>query len=388
MSREQRASGASPFPDKLPALTSVRFLLAIGVVLFHYQLQWPWDAMAHTGLLDRARLGVDVFFILSGFVLTHAYRQALEAGRLHYGRFLVARFARIYPAHLAVLFFVLLMVGSARVLGAEFDADLYNPMGLLTTILLIHAWLPEVVTAEWNGPSWSLSAEWFAYLAFPAFAWIGLRLRGRPWSLLGLVALLFLALDAFYRAVFGDIVVHAELSMGILRILPEFLYGVALYRLGEQVQLGRRFTVWFATLWGLLLLLLMHLKADDRIVVAAAGPLILSLALLSKVAAERALARPWMLAAGEASYALYLVHMPILIGWKGVNSILTGRPSSYVFDWWEIGSLLALSLAAAFAVHYLFEGPARRWIRTRADRFWPEPAPRLAVASGSPTSDV
>ena len=148
MSREQRASGASPFPDKLPALTSVRFLLAIGVVLFHYQLQWPWDAMAHTGLLDRARLGVDVFFILSGFVLTHAYRQALEAGRLHYGRFLVARFARIYPAHLAVLFFVLLMVGSARVLGAEFDADLYNPMGLLTTILLIHAWLPEVVTAE------------------------------------------------------------------------------------------------------------------------------------------------------------------------------------------------------------------------------------------------
>lgn len=49
--------------------------------------------------------------------------------------------------------------------------------------------------AEWNGPSWSLSAEWFAYLTFPAFAWAGLKLRRRPILLLALTALIFLALD-------------------------------------------------------------------------------------------------------------------------------------------------------------------------------------------------
>ncbi|WP_293385219.1 acyltransferase [Phenylobacterium sp. SCN 70-31] len=180
---EAREAGGV-FPADLPALTSVRFLLALGVVLFHYQLQWPWDAMSSTGFFDRARLGVDAFFILSGFVLTHAYRDAIAGNRMNYGRFLIARFARIYPAHLAVLAFVLVMVTTASLVGAEFDRNLYNPAGLVTTLLLVHAWLPEVVKAEWNGPSWSLSAEWFAYLAFPVFAWIGLKLRRRPMLLL------------------------------------------------------------------------------------------------------------------------------------------------------------------------------------------------------------
>jgi len=68
--------------------------------------------MASTGIFNRAGLGVDAFFILSGFVLTHAYRQALEDGQLNYRRFLAARFARVYPAHIAVLGFVLVMVGA------------------------------------------------------------------------------------------------------------------------------------------------------------------------------------------------------------------------------------------------------------------------------------
>ncbi|QLQ13032.1 MAG: acyltransferase [Brevundimonas sp.] len=54
-------------------LTSVRILLALGVVLFHYQLQWSLTDDGHSGLLNRARLGVDAFFILSGFILTHVY---------------------------------------------------------------------------------------------------------------------------------------------------------------------------------------------------------------------------------------------------------------------------------------------------------------------------
>src|SRR5690606_17191169 len=58
-----------PFPDVLDPLTGVRFFLALGVVLFHYQLYWTLPHEA-AGLLDRARLGVDVFFILSGFILT------------------------------------------------------------------------------------------------------------------------------------------------------------------------------------------------------------------------------------------------------------------------------------------------------------------------------
>lgn len=384
----QPGGGRPDFPNDLPALTSVRFFLALGVVLFHYQLQWPWPSMEYTGLLDRARLGVDVFFILSGFVLTHAYRRALDEGRLNYRRFLVARFARIYPAHLAVLAFVLVMVGAASAVGAEFDRNLYNPAGLLTTLLLVQAWGPEVITAEWNGPAWSLSAEWFAYLLFPAFAWIGLRLRNRPVVLLALTAVVFAAVDQLYRALFDDTVVHAEANLGVLRIIPEFLYGIALYRLGEPLRPSRRAAVAGASVSALLLLSLMHFKADDRLVVVAAGPLVLALALLSRTASEGVLAQRWLRESGEASYALYLVHFPLLIAWKGVVSVLTGKPSNYVFAWWEIGCLLALTLAAAFALHYLIERPARRRIRSWADRVLPESVSKAAMTPGSQPPDV
>ncbi|WP_370526559.1 acyltransferase family protein [Caulobacter sp. RHG1] len=363
----------------------MRFLLALGVVLFHYQLQWSWNASAWTGLFNRTQYGVDIFFILSGFVLTHAYRQPLAEGTLDYRRFLVARIARIYPTHLLVLAFVLVMVGLAVLVGADFDQRLYNPLGLLITVLLVHAWLPETVPAEWNGPSWSLSAEWFAYLAFPAFAWIGVALARRPWWLLGLSGLIFLAAELSYQAMFGQTVVHAQANLGVLRIAPEFLYGIGLYRLGQTLRPTRIQAIVAAWLSATALLLMMHFGADDRLVVAAAGPLILALALLSTARADRPVSRPWMLAAGEASYALYLLHMPLLIGWKGVVSILTARPSTYLLSAWEVACLLILSTAAALAIHHYFEAPVRGRLRREADRLWPATSAHAAkVASPDP----
>lgn len=388
MGRDTQRGDLTAFPPDLPALTSVRLFLALGVVLFHYQLQWPWETLTVTGVLDRARLGVDAFFILSGFVLTHAYRVALDGGSFSYGRFLVARFARIYPAHLAILLFVVVMVFGARLVGAEFDRNFYNPLGLISTLLLVHAWLPEFVTAEWNGPSWSLSAEWFAYLAFPIFAWIGLKLRHRPAALLALAAAIFVGLDLFYQAAFGKIVVQAEASMGILRIIPEFLYGVALYRLGERTHVEKRAAIALAWLLAASLLLLMHFEADDRVVVVMAGPLMLALALLSKTDAVGPLGAPVLLLGGEASYALYLAHMPILIAWKGIVSALRGIDSHYTLAWWEVGCLLVISIAAAVALHLLVEGPARRWIRQRAGQFGSPLDRGTRISAGSQPPDV
>lgn len=379
---------SSLFPDALPALTTVRFALALGVVFFHYQLQWAWNAESVTGLLDRARLGVDIFFILSGFVLTHAYRKQIASGHVPYIRFLISRFARIYPAHLVVLFFVVFMVGVASALGADFDTNFYNPVGFVLTLFLVHAWGPEWVKAEWNGPSWSLSAEWFAYLAFPAYAKLGFVLRDRPWLLLALAAGLFFALDRLYFGFYADTVVHAEARFGILRIIPEFLYGVALYRIGERLRVSRALAVGSAIVTTVVLLALMHVSADDRLVVVAAGPMLLALALLSKAGADAPLARPWMLAAGEASFSLYLVHMPLLIGWKGVHSALTGRPSSYVFDWWEVGALLILTVAVAFLLHFLVEAPARGWIRNHFARGRRESVASVKMPAGSQPPDV
>lgn len=156
-----------PFPDVLDQLTGVRFFLALGVVLFHFQLYWTLPAES-AGLLNRARLGVDVFFILSGFILTHVYLQGDRAP--NYGRFLAARLARIYPAHLFILLAMLGLVLIAPVFGVGLEPGRFNPVDFAGTLLLVQAWFPRESMALWNGPAWSLSAEWFAYLAFPAYA--------------------------------------------------------------------------------------------------------------------------------------------------------------------------------------------------------------------------
>lgn len=356
---------ASGFPDRLPALTSVRFLLALGVVLFHYQLNIVSEGGTGVSLIERARLAVDFFFILSGFVLAHVYGGQVRDGVYSHRRFLIARLARIYPAHIAMLAFMALLALGAVVLGQPFDGQSYSLPGWLSAAALTHAWFPATVPNEWNGPSWSLSAEWAAYLAFPLFAFVGLRRGRNPWAVLTLALALFVAIDAFYRWRFGEILTHAELILGVLRIVPEFLYGIALYQLGARLRPGP-WTARVAAFGSVAaLLLLMGLSADERITVGVTGLVILSLALLARSGSDRAFAHPVALEAGEASYALYLVHLPLLIVWKNGMAMLLGVDSSYRMAVWEAGVLLAITIAAAFALHAFWERPARRWVRRR-----------------------
>ena len=352
----------APFPDVLDPLTSVRFFLALGVVLFHFQLYWTLPAES-AGLLNRARLGVDVFFILSGFILTHVYLQG--NGAPDYKRFLAARFARIYPAHLFILLAMLGLVLIAPMVGVGLEPGRFNPADFAGTLLLVQAWFPRETMALWNGPAWSLSAEWFAYLVFPAYAAVALRLRSRPWVLIALAALLFVALDAFYRAQFGRVLPRAEDSLGILRILPEFLYGIGLYYLGQRWVLSPRMVVIAALGTTAVLLVLMQAGADDRVIVAASGPFILSLALLAKPPVTTFLSHPIALFAGEASFALYLVHIPILMVWRNAVQAVAGWPGDYRMGVGELSGLLVLTLAAAAAIHVFVEQPGRRWLRSK-----------------------
>lgn len=350
------------FPDVLDPLTGVRFFLALGVVLFHYQLYWTLPAES-AGLLNRARLGVDVFFILSGFILTHVYLQGDRP--LDYRRFLAARFARIYPAHLFILLAMLGLVLAAPLFGIGLEPGRFNPTDLAATLLLVQAWFPRETLVLWNGPAWSLSAEWFAYVAFPAYAAVAVRLRRSPWVLIALSALLFIALDTVYRVKFGRVLPRAEDSMGILRIVPEFLYGIGLYHLGQRWTLSARLSVVGALAATASLLVLMQIGADDRIIVAVAGPFILSLALLAKADVRTFLSHPAALFGGEASFALYLVHIPVLMVWRNAAQALAGWSGDYRMGVAELTAMLALTLVAAAAIHVFVEQPGRRWLRKR-----------------------
>src|SRR5579862_660023 len=172
-----RQSAAMQGPANLKPLTSLRFVAAMWVVLFHY---WPHLAVAGTPpLVAKGYLGVECFFVLSGFILCHVYLPSFEAGRFKYGDFLWARIARIYPLHIATLVAMGLMAGVALAAGLPVDPDVLSLPALPANLTLTQAWGLSPV-AGWNHPSWSISAEWFAYLSFPAFAFLAIKVRRWP----------------------------------------------------------------------------------------------------------------------------------------------------------------------------------------------------------------
>ena len=140
-------------PEKLPALTSLRFFAAAMIVLHHSVGSFGIEKTIQKHFpTDQA---VSFFFVLSGFILTFVYRTLV--GKKEVGRFLLARFARIWPLHVATLIIALIF------LPAHFRIDTF-----LANLFLVHAWIPIWdYFFSYNSLSWAISTEFAFYLLFP-----------------------------------------------------------------------------------------------------------------------------------------------------------------------------------------------------------------------------
>jgi peptidoglycan/LPS O-acetylase OafA/YrhL len=153
-------------------LTGIRFIAAAWVLLYH--LQGPMNQLGllvpvFSDVLRVGRLGVDLFFALSGFILTHTYLRRLGPAVRVRGTvdFWWLRLARIYPVHIVMLFVAGAAVfAQAKVTGEELNRDWLNPLDFVKNLLLVQEWGPEPQRG-WNFVAWSLSMEWLAYLIFP-----------------------------------------------------------------------------------------------------------------------------------------------------------------------------------------------------------------------------
>lgn len=183
---------------EIRALTGIRGIAALIVFLAHARetlmargldLEMPPTAKL---LFMTGGRQVDIFFVLSGFILALTYKDWFD-NRLAwptYLKFLRRRFARIWPLH---AFMLTLTV--AVVLGAQLvHAKILNGLGRFSfatlpwDYLLVHAWpyFSHSATEEmvWNPPSWSISIEACAYLLFPLFLFCSTSVRRRhPWLL-------------------------------------------------------------------------------------------------------------------------------------------------------------------------------------------------------------
>ena len=365
-------TGQAPAPLKIPseirALTGVRGVAALTVMAFHY---WYRDWVPRTTfgghVVARGYVSVDLFFILSGFVMSKAYGQRfLSDFRLGaYGRFLERRLARIYPIYAVLL--VLAIVASA--LRPAYFAPLTLQNALLNAAL-VQTWFHHLSII---GTAWSLSTEWAAYIAFPALVWLVLRGSARQAlatcaAACGLIVLVWsydvwigqapdLALDEAggLLAPFGRCFGGFVLGMGLFR----FLHSPMLARVGTD-RFGAALAVLFVALW-------LAPGTPDLLLYACLPVIILCLALNTARFAAVFGSRPvWLL--GEWSYSIYLIHIVVIHGRQRVFDHLVRHLPSPWADTLDAIIFYATTIAAAALCFSFVEVPARRFLVRRIAR--------------------
>lgn len=311
-------------------------------------------------------LAVDFFFILTGFVLAHVYLRQLEAGTYRHVHFLKKRFARLYPLHLAVMLLLVLLLLTAQLFDLRVNnANRYTTEGFFLNVFLANG-LDLIQNLTWNGPSWCVSSEWQAYLVFPAVAIIMLKLPFKSYVTLALSLTAFGL--AYIYSYSPPLLTQRTYNWGTLRLAAEFPIGLALYlTYRDYVRSGLRVVrpwhVWlvlFATFCAF------QLHADDGLIVLLAALSIFTLAASETYAATPGLNHPWLRFGGEISYAIYLVHGPLLACAKRLYPRAARVPGSVEELIADAATILLVVPLAAIA-YRVVEAPGYRWTLRRLE---------------------
>ncbi|SEU22304.1 acyltransferase family protein [Stigmatella erecta] len=374
------------------ALTGLRFLAALHVVVFHFGGVWFENLPGALQALSACGYAsVGLFYVLSGFVLAYNYLTPEGGVKAEPRSFWAARLARVYPVYALAL--VLL---APTVIQGSLEANTVPVaaakllLGGLSALLLVHAWLPPVAL-YWNPPGWSVSVEAFFYAVFPfAAPWLGRLRRGQLWGAMGGFWLLGLLPSLVYLGLQVDGGLNVLKFNPLLR-LPEFLMGLVLGRLflGESPS-PRHSGALLAPAAAVLLLgafamspsipfVLLH----NALLAPAFAALVYGLA-RGGGALGWVLSRPLLLRLGEASYALYILQYPV---WKASQAL-----AEAVAPWVDFRApkplfavYLGLLVGLSWLTYRWFEMPMRAWGRKHLQGWVARGAPQTPSASpGTP----
>jgi peptidoglycan/LPS O-acetylase OafA/YrhL len=371
---EPSLTSPSPsLPQRLPALTMMRFVAAALVFVFHATMaQFFVDQGTQQTLLSLATqagwTGVGFFFVLSGFVLTWSHRPSHTAGR-----FWRRRILKIYPSHLltAGIAFVLLV----WVAGVGVDAG-----PALLNLLLVQSWSPLIeVRASLNGVAWSLSVEMLFYVMFPLLIRPIRAIRPeRLWAwATGVVVVIFLVpvasslLPRQPTFPLGNMPIYdfwLIYQFPPVRLL-DFAFGMILARIvmtGRRLPLDLGGAVALAVAVYALAPFFPSAYTLTALMVVPLGLVIAAGAASAPSHTTTGLAARTAIRLGEISFAFYLLHQMVLT--YGRQWIGADHPLSTPAAFGVIALLLAVTLALSWAQFTFVEAPIMRRFATRRAR--------------------
>ena len=346
-------------PQQLDALTGIRGLAAWLVVFFHIRVTMagylPGGVLA---VADHFNLAVDLFFILSGFVLWYNYATRLRQGTAQaIADFWWRRVARIWPLHALVLTAFVGFAMAVWLTGRDTGDYPFTQLPLHYLLMQNWGFTPRLT---WNDPAWSISAEMGAYILFPLAVRL-LRWDHMPSLVLVGAVIVLLGSLGMAALLTGQESLGADVPLlGLRRCLVEFTSGNILCVLWQR---WRASTV-AAPLSGLAALALLAAGAWTGANDALWAPSMLFTALLAlacdKGAVARLLASRPLVWLGEISYSTYLAHFLLFVLFK-----LAFVGPDLALDWPRLTLYALLVMGASVVLYYGVERPAQAWLNAR-----------------------
>lgn len=351
----------------IKSLEGGRGIAALIVALFHLRI-----GIDHFSLIRNGYLFVDLFFVLSGFVMCAAYGSALTT--MHdFRTFLIRRIGRLYPLLIfSTLIFILaenLIIFAKQFAFAHGYGHLLNNPGTLDYAIPTAAEIISTITLTHgmgvfdrlilNTPSWSISTEFYTYFLF---AGICLVLFGKR----RIAAFAFFSVIGGIVSVWASVSVHECLTQkgclsltsdfGFLRCIYSFFLGALVYHASRNIRIYPNLlqAIGIAALTSLLL------YTDDYPWLGFVFPLSFAVLILSICNDTGWLARllkaePFQVL-GQRSYSIYLLHMPLVLFFENIAKRVTGViPSTIV-----LVAYVAILITASGWTYRFVEDPLRK----------------------------
>jgi peptidoglycan/LPS O-acetylase OafA/YrhL len=342
-------------------LTALRAIFAWWVVLYHIREWFPFD-YGYKVLYPLAfgYLGVDFFFVLSGFVIHYSYKEKLISGTESSSRFVWLRIARIYPLHLSVLLLYLLNPIAITFLSSKGTIpETYNAGYFFASLLMVQNW-GFSSGLKWNGPAWSISTEFLAYLIYPLWLYVFKFKKLSTTAVLSMSIAASVGLAFIFKSLSLQNIGSAIELVGPVRCVIEFIMGTLVAELILQANVQKQETNKIMATGAAILGIVLNIwlfGITDYAFIPLFVFLVIFLVATSKFLADHP-PNQVLVFLGQISYATYICHFLLKEWFVFLNLPMVLRPLIL------IPLYVGVVLAASWLFYKWVEVPAQKYLRS------------------------